>query len=525
MEGGVPLESSELDEYTALHEIGRSRSGVVYRAISPRLGREVVIKVFHGSVTDDDEIRESFLNRCHAVADLAGHPNIVPLLDAGFIGDGWPFVVTEHCKGGSFADRLAAHGPRPMEEILRVGVDVADALATAHSKGVVHRDITPRHVLLTGEGVVALGGFGVIARRGLTPPNGSSPPGTPTIGFAAPEALAGESRPANGEVPRQALSGGAPADVYALGATMYTLITGRAPVVRRRGESDLQFLLRSVSDPAPELPDSVPWPLANVVMACLSKRPESRPGSALEVKQDLERAAAGAGLKAPPRLNAEPVPPSSSSPFTAPELLTGPKGIPLPVTQTGTDAAPAEQPRARKKRRAAAVVSATAVLLAGIVTTVGGLTLAGVVDPAGTGDEETSAPQSPTTSAASAATAQTVPGTGPATVSRCGAPVQLAGRRLQPCRVIDGASVLVYASPDSATNQVGSLTGPEEYFAGQERGAKYQIGDRETAWWAFVRASNGQWGWIPTLYLSEAPGDGAPYPGLLSCDVAGNPCR
>src|SRR4029453_18992056 len=115
-------------------------------------------KGFRWSI-EDPERREAFDLRHRALYGATGHPHIVPIWDGGFTTERHPFLVLPYADGRSFAYRLQMLGPRPVEEVLRVGIDVADALAAAHSRHVLHRDVTPASVLLYGDGVVALPGF------------------------------------------------------------------------------------------------------------------------------------------------------------------------------------------------------------------------------------------------------------------------------------------------------------------------------------------------------------------------------
>ena len=222
--------------------------------------------------------------------------------------------------------------------------------------------MTPASVLLLGDGVVSLTGFA------LTLFGPAAPAPTSTAGFAAPEALT-DYRAA-----------GPAADVYALGATLYALLTGHSPIERRRDENGLQFLLRAVSEAIRPLPESVPWPIAEVVHACLSKHPGLRPGSALEVRRALQQAAEVCGIAVPLRIDPNPLPPTPPEGTTRLEVLEGPP--PAAVAPPPPRVAPipevAEPPPSRREKVAAG--AGVLLLAAGALSA---LVVSGVIQPPG----------------------------------------------------------------------------------------------------------------------------------------------
>jgi hypothetical protein len=290
--GGDSLERSFEDRYTDLTEIGRGGYSVVYRAFSPGFNREVAVKVFEGHVTNDD-LRRRFQRECQVIGTLGDHPHVVSVFDSGFTAEGQPYLVMAYCGGGSFGQRLAGQGPRPPAEAAVVGIAIADALDAAHERGIVHRDVKPQNVLLTGYGVVALADFGV-----ATGPAGDFRSFAATPGYVAPEVVLGDG------------TGGPEADVYSVGATMYALLTGGPPIRPDIGETDDAYLIRSAESPVPPLPPGVPAALGRIVLQCLRKEPYNRPSSAAVLRRLLRLAAAEDGLEVPERLEVLPVPAS-----------------------------------------------------------------------------------------------------------------------------------------------------------------------------------------------------------------------
>jgi hypothetical protein len=213
--------------------LGRGGFGVVYRAWQVNVGREVALKV-DGRILVDERDRHRFLREASTAGRLSGHPNIVAVHDAGVTDDGRPYLVMELCPNGSLADRVDDTGPMRPEEVRRIGVGIADALAIAYAENILHRDVKPPNILVDAYGTAKLGDFGLAAivdasgdssvtREALTP------------AFAPPEAFA---------MARPEPSG----DVYSLAATLYCLLSGVPPRQASwppRSFADLERALRA----------------------------------------------------------------------------------------------------------------------------------------------------------------------------------------------------------------------------------------------------------------------------------------
>jgi serine/threonine-protein kinase len=268
--------------YRVERELGGGGMSRVFLAEETRLARQVVIKVLPPDLAL--EMRVDRFNREIQLSASLQHPHIVPLLAAGGADDllyyTMPFV-----EGEALRSRLTREGELPVRDAVRILIDVADALAYAHARGVVHRDIKPDNVLLSGQHAV-VADFGVAkavsqakTESGLTSVGVAL--GTPA--YMAPEQAAGDPN-----IDHRA-------DIYAFGAMAYEMLTGRAPFA---GMSPHQMLAAHVTEPVVPITDrraAVPPALADLVMSCLAKNPADRPQSAAEMRQALESMATPSG--------------------------------------------------------------------------------------------------------------------------------------------------------------------------------------------------------------------------------------
>jgi serine/threonine-protein kinase len=268
--------------YRVEKELGGGGMSRVFVAEETRLTRRVVIKVLPPDLAL--EMRVDRFNREIQLSASLQHPHIVPLLAAGGSEDllyyTMPFV-----EGEPLRTRLSREGELPVRDAVRILEDVADALAYAHARGVVHRDIKPDNVLLSGHHAV-VADFGVAkavsqakTESGLTSVGVAL--GTPA--YMAPEQAAGDPN-----IDHRA-------DIYAFGAMAYEMLTGRSPFA---GMAPHQMLAAHVTEPVVPITDKRPAlspALAELVMACLAKNPADRPQSANEILQALEGMATPSG--------------------------------------------------------------------------------------------------------------------------------------------------------------------------------------------------------------------------------------
>jgi WD40 repeat protein/tRNA A-37 threonylcarbamoyl transferase component Bud32 len=275
-------QSENVPGYEILSELGRGGMGVVYKARQTRLGRVVALKmILSGSHAGKEQLAR-FRTEAEALARLQ-HPNIVQVFEVGE-SEGRPYFSLEFCEGGSL-DRKLAGVPLPPEQAAPLCETVARAIAAAHRASVIHRDLKPANVLLTVDGTPKVTDFGLAKKldeAGQT--HTGEVMGTPS--YMAPEQAEGKK-----EI-------GPAADVYALGAMLYEMLTGRPPF---RAATTLETLMQVVlSEPVPprQLNTKVPRDLETICLKCLAKECRQRYASAEELAEDLRRWREGEPIQA-----------------------------------------------------------------------------------------------------------------------------------------------------------------------------------------------------------------------------------
>lgn len=259
--------------YRILSPLGSGGMADVYLAEDERLGRKVAVKVLKARLAADDEFVERFRIEARAAASL-NHPSIVAVYDRGS-ADGATYIAMEYVQGESLKQRLRRDGALSPDEAVAIALAVLSALAAAHARQIVHRDVTSYNVLLAGDGRVVVTDFG-IARMGdsaLTRTGAMMG----TSSYLPPEQAQG--RPADER-----------SDLYSLGVVLYEMLTGRVPF---RGENDVAVAVQHVQAAPPNprtLAPTVSEALAGVVMRALSKDPADRFQTADEFAAALRRA-------------------------------------------------------------------------------------------------------------------------------------------------------------------------------------------------------------------------------------------
>jgi WD40 repeat protein/serine/threonine protein kinase len=281
----------DLPGFEILSELGRGGMGIVYKARQIQLDRVVALKVIlAGSLAGPDDLRR-FHREAEAVARLQ-HAHVVQIFEIGD-ANGLPYFSLEYCAGGSLAAKLAGTPLLPREAAHLVET-LARAAHAAHLRGIVHRDLKPANVLLTAEGTPKITDFGLAKKLddAAGPTASGAIVGTPS--YMAPEQASGQGQRI-----------GPAADVYALGAILYELLTGRPPF---KAATPLDTVLQVLSEepvPPARLQPKVPRDLETICLKCLQKEPAKRYGSAEALAEDLRRFQAGEPIHARPIGTAE----------------------------------------------------------------------------------------------------------------------------------------------------------------------------------------------------------------------------
>jgi len=292
---------TKLGPYEILSPLGAGGMGEVYRAKDTRLDRTVAIKVLPAHLSSNPELKQRLEREAKAISALQ-HANICTLHDIGS-QDGTDFLVMEYLEGQTLADRLAK-GPLPLDQVLKIATEIAQALEKAHLQGIIHRDLKPANIMLTKAGAKLMD-FG-LAKPGLANPGlsnsglaqtiGPFTPSTPTMNLASLTAAASPLTQKGSIVGTfqymapellQGAEADARSDLFSFGCVLYEMITGRRAF---EGKSQLS-VFTSILEKDPE-PISASQPLAppmldRIVRACLAKDPADRIQSAHDVAMDL----------------------------------------------------------------------------------------------------------------------------------------------------------------------------------------------------------------------------------------------
>ncbi len=274
---------TRLGPYEIVELLGKGGMGEVYRARDPRLDRDVAIKVLPSELSEDETYRKRLEREAKTISQLQ-HPHVCMLLDIGS-EDETQYLVMEYLDGETLADRLKA-GPLPIDQVLRIGEEIAQAVDAAHQQGIVHRDLKPANVMLTKSGTKVLD-FGLAKRstERLADPAAA----TETIA----QALTKEGRIV-GTMPYMApeqLQGG-PADprtdIWALGCMLYEMVTGDRPFQGQSQADLIASIMGAKPEPLSKKQSLVPEGFEHIVSRCLQRDPERRWQAARDVTIELE---------------------------------------------------------------------------------------------------------------------------------------------------------------------------------------------------------------------------------------------
>jgi Tol biopolymer transport system component len=275
------IQASLGDTFTLERELPGGGMSHVFVARDRSLDRDVVVKVLPPDAAAS--VSAERFKREIAVAARLQHPHIVALISAGATADGLPYYTMPFVEGESLRARLARDGELPIADTVAILRDVAGALAYAHERGIVHRDIKPDNVMLSG-GSAMVTDFGVaraVAAAGSDTATAAETITQLGVALGTPAYMAPEQAAAERTVDGRA-------DLYALGCMAYEMLTGQAPFAGRTAPAQLAAHVMELPEAIQRRRPSVPPPLATLVMQCLEKRPADRPKSASDVQRTLE---------------------------------------------------------------------------------------------------------------------------------------------------------------------------------------------------------------------------------------------
>lgn len=281
--GFTSLIDQTLGHYRILKKLGEGGMGVVYKAQDLHLDRFVALKILPPEKITDAERKQRFVQEAKAASAL-NHPGIITIHDIASDG-GMDFIVMEYVEGKTL-DHLIPRKGMPVNEAVKLGVQIADALAAAHSIGIVHRDIKPSNIMVSDQGRVKVLDFGLVKL-------------TETAGFAASQtAETAGVRTDEGRIvgtvyymsPEQAQGKrvDARSDIFSFGAVLYEMITGRRAFQGDTRASTLAAILREEPKSASEIAPAVPRELERLIRRCLRKPPERRSQGMADLKVALE---------------------------------------------------------------------------------------------------------------------------------------------------------------------------------------------------------------------------------------------
>lgn len=272
MAGRLPAIAPVLPGFTYVRPLGTGGFADVFLFEQDMPRRAVAVKVMLDDVVDEQVLR-MFNAEADVMARLSAHPSILTVFQASVSSDGRPFIVMEHCPG-SFAARYRRE-VIPLAEVLQTGVKIASALETVHRAGLLHRDVKPSNILITSFGVPVLSDFGIATSVRVREDEVFAM----SVPWSAPEVI------------EEKVTGTIASEVWALGATIYTLVAGRSPFERAGGGQNSREQLRSRIRRASYTPTGradAPSSLEAVLRKAMARAPEDRQESAAELAYELQ---------------------------------------------------------------------------------------------------------------------------------------------------------------------------------------------------------------------------------------------
>jgi eukaryotic-like serine/threonine-protein kinase len=273
-----------ISHYKIIEKIGQGGMGIVVLAHDTLLDRKVAIKFLPDSLSQDETARKRFVREARSAAAI-DHPFICAIHEVGE-AEGKGFIVMEYLEGQTLRDRLA-QGLIPLKQAMQWAVEIAEALAEAHEKGIIHRDIKPANIMLKRTGHVKVMDFGLAKQMSLSPQLGNQEETLTggltqegatmgTLPYMSPEQVQGKT------VDRRS-------DLFSFGIVIYEMLTGVNPFKKASGFDTADAILKEVPAPISKYRDDLPPPLVALISKLLAKNPEDRCQQAREVADNLQR--------------------------------------------------------------------------------------------------------------------------------------------------------------------------------------------------------------------------------------------
>lgn len=339
------------NRYEVIEHIGKGGMADVFKAIDTILNREVAIKILRADLSTDAVSILRFEREAQAATALS-HPNIVEIYDVGDY-KGHHFIVMEYVPGRTLKQVIRSRGPLLNEEAVDIMKQLTSAVAEAHSRNIIHRDIKPQNVIVKADGSVKILDFGIAMAKGsmqLTQANNVMG----SVHYLAPELAKGDSASPQ-------------SDIYALGIVLYEMLAGDVPF---KADQAVQVALKHMREPFPrvrEINPTVPQPIENIIMKATAKDPRQRYDNCVEMYRDLQTCLLPERANEAPLVFSQPAARKEEKPAQQPSAR--PQGRSQEEKRREAQRKEQEQKERERKRLRMIIAAVTAVLMIGVAAT------------------------------------------------------------------------------------------------------------------------------------------------------------